>query len=254
MFKWIAYGIAAIAVVLLAPLLWIALDESAGQLPDSGLPWQIEQIAPGQTRVFSLQPGVSTLQEAIDQFGRDVEVAIVVAPGKPASLEAYFEDTRAGFITGRATVTVDIGQGALQAMRARALKEAYMESTTRKITLHPDDLATARALPIVAIGFMPTADLDEAIILQRFGEPASTISSHAHLTHYLYPEQGLHIALDLRGKELLQYVAPRDFARLQQPLELEAATHTGEAPGEPPDTEPGETLEPDDDAAKVQAE
>ena len=34
----------------------------------------------------------------------------------------------------------------------------------------------------------------------------------------LYPKQGLDVVVDKDGKELLQYVAPQQFARLREPL------------------------------------
>jgi hypothetical protein len=36
--------------------------------------------------------------------------------------------------------------------------------------------------------------------------------------HLLYPPLGLDVVVDGDGKELLQYVAPRDFERLRAPL------------------------------------
>ena len=38
--------------------------------------------------------------------------------------------------------------------------------------------------------------------------------------HLLYPEKGLDVVVDAEGKELLQYVAPRDFALLREPLKV----------------------------------
>ena len=36
--------------------------------------------------------------------------------------------------------------------------------------------------------------------------------------HLLYPDKGLDVVVDSEGKELLQYVAPKDFALLREPL------------------------------------
>lgn len=61
-------------------------------------------------------------------------------------------------------------------MRERALKAKHMESTTRKITLHPDDLVVADGLPIKAISVVPTVNLDEATVVQRFGPPGERLA------------------------------------------------------------------------------
>jgi hypothetical protein len=64
-------------------------------------------------------------------------------------------------------------------------------STTRRITLHPDDLAAADRWPIRAISVIPTVNLDEAAIVQRFGEPGERIVVSDKRTHLLYPKLGL---------------------------------------------------------------
>ena len=91
-------------------------------------------------------------------------------------------------------------------------------STTRRITLHPDDLAAADRLPIRAISVIPTVNLDEATVVRRFGDPGERIVVSDRRTHLLYPKLGLDVVVDQDGKELLQYVAPRDFAMLRAPL------------------------------------
>ncbi len=69
-----------------------------------------------------------------------------------------------------------------------------------------------------AIAFIPAANLDEAIVLQRFGAPDERIRADENREHFLYRAKGLDVQLDAKGKEVLQYVPPRDFARLRDPL------------------------------------
>ena len=87
---------------------------------------------------------------------------------------------------------------------------------------------TADRAPIRSIAFIPSTNLDEATILQRFGAPAERLRGGEHIEHFLYPARGLDVVLDAKGKELPQYVAPRDFARLRQPLAARPAS--GSAP------------------------
>ena len=82
----------------------------------------------------------------------------------------------------------------------------------------PSTLAAADKLPIRAISVIPTVNLDEATIVQRFGEPGERIVVSEKRTHLLYPKLGLDVVVDKDGKELLQYVAPQQFARLREPL------------------------------------
>ena len=51
----------------------------------------------------------------------------------------------------------------------------------------------------------------------RFGEPAEQIQATG-VTHYLYPDKGLVVALHENSKEVIQYVHPARFEQLSQPL------------------------------------
>lgn len=227
--KWIFSGLAFIALVLLAPAVWVFFSAPTPPDTSTGLPWQVETPAPGQSRVFGLQPGLASVADAIGRFGREFEVAIIATPGQAPALEGYFESTRAGPITGKAVIAIVAETSELDAMMARAAKVEYMESTTRKYTLHAEDLGTIKARTVRAITFIPSAHLDEDVILQRFGNPAQRIRAGETLEHFLYPDKGLDLALDSKGKEVLQYVAPAEFERLRQPLLEHAAAAVGTA-------------------------
>jgi hypothetical protein len=60
----------------------------------------------------------------------------------------------------------------------------------------PDDLAAADQLPVKAISVIPTVNLDEATIIQRFGQPGERIVLSEKRVHLLYPQQGLDVVVD----------------------------------------------------------
>ena len=190
---------------------------------DAMLPWRIEVLRDGSSIVMGLtlsRRHGSTLQQVLDQWGEAVRIAIVAAPGEAGTLEAYVDPAGAGFIDGRAVVTASLPGDRIKAMRERAVKAEFMEGTTRRYTLAPEDLDAALQAPIVALGFIPQAHLDESVLVERFGEPAERVKGQGTVTHLLYPGKGLDIALDTEGRELLQYVAPAAFdERLRSPLQ-----------------------------------
>lgn len=215
----VAFTVLAIIVVIASlPLLLPSPSGNRGDAPVTGLPWQIEPQADGTARVFGLTLGTSTLENARQRFGEDHETAIVAAPGESGSLEIYFPDVTLGAVTGKLIVTADLAENTLQAMRQRAGKGKYMQSSTRKASLADTDLAVAYAARIRGLAFVPSVNLDEAMILQRFGPPAERLRGAENMEHFLYPERGLDVVLNGQGKELIQYIAPRDFARLREPL------------------------------------
>jgi len=215
------FALSLVALVLLAliiPFFIPGAGKQAGVDPNSNLPWQITVDGQGGSSVFGLQPGVSTLGDVRQKLGNEIEVAIIAEPNEVGLLEGYYGQVPLGFVLAKMIVTVDVPDEAISAMRERAVKAKHMESTTRRITLHPDDLAAADRLPVRAISVIPTVNLDEATVMQRFGEPGERLVVSEKRTHLLYPKFGLDVVVDKDGKELLQYVAPQQFARLREPL------------------------------------
>jgi hypothetical protein len=239
---WIVTGL-VVAALGVAALIVGGLDRSTGNAPSDGsaawsstgssssaqsddpgnLPWQIEVLRDGSSMVMGLTLSKngrgSNLQAAQAQWGEAMQIAIIAAPGENGTLEAFVDPASAGFIHGKAVITAHLPDEQIKAMRERAIKSEFMASTTRRYTLTPDDLKAALQAPITALSFIPQANLDDAVIVSRFGQPAERLRGKGSLTHYLYPGQGLDLALDTEGKELLQYVAPSVFnERLRAPL------------------------------------
>jgi hypothetical protein len=210
--------IALIAIALIVPFLVPGLGKQEGVDPNANLPWQIEVDAQGGSSVFGLRPGVSTVGEVRQKFGSEMDVAIIAEPNEMGTLEGYYSQVALGFVLAKVIVTVDAKKELILEMRERALKAKHMESTTRKITLNPDDLAAIEKMPVKAISVIPSVNLDEATVIQRFGQPGERLAVSEKRVHLLYPEKGLDVVVDGDGKELLQYVAPRNFAELREPL------------------------------------
>lgn len=217
---------------------WFGPATGAGQgqadKPSSTpLPWQVTVQPDGSSEALGLKLGTGTLADARQRFGLDMQIAIIAAPGEDGSLEAFVDPAQAGFIAGKLVITAALPASAgatLRSLRERALKSEFMESTTRKYTLRTEDEALALQARIVALSFIPQASLDADIILARFGTPAARLRSNERQEHFLYPDKGLDVILDTEGKELLQYVAPRDFERLRAPLQAAQATSAASAP------------------------
>lgn len=213
--------LALFALIVAALGLSVFLPSAGNSSPENvnqRLPWQIELAADGSTRVFDLVPGKSTLADVRQVLGNDPEVALIAAPDEVGTLEAYYSQLKLGFVQAKMIVTLDAAPDAVAAMRERAVKAEYMESATRKITLHPDDVKRLETLPVRALSVIPSVNLDEAVIVQRFGEPGEKLRVSEKRVHLLYPAKGLDVVLDQEGKELLQYVAPAQFSRLREPL------------------------------------
>lgn len=212
----------SIALVVAASLaVFVLLRPQDGPSParaPHGLPWQIEVLPDGGSRVFGLQLARSTLDDARARFGDGMKLGVVAAQGEPGALEAYYDSVSAGVILGRMVLVARADAATLNGMRERSRDRTHMNGTTFRYVLTHDDVLEALRLPIAAITFIPAADLDAETVRKRFGEPVERLRIDAQVEHLLYPARGLDVLVDGDGKEVLQYVAPREFARLREPL------------------------------------
>jgi len=190
-------------------------DKQHNNTPVTGLPWQIDILPGGDTRVFGITPGRTTLGEAIEQLGDDMDLAIIAAPHETGTLEAYYSHHSFGPITGKLILVMDIAPDILAALRERA----DQDRGTRRYHLDPDDLPVAHRAPVRVINFMPSFNLDEEIAQDRFGTPAEVIQTHAGQKHLLYPNKGLDLILSTDGKEVLQYLSPGEFRAYRAQLQ-----------------------------------
>ena len=214
----ILLGLLGLLLLALVALFWTKSGEDFPPRAVQGLPWQIEVLEDGNSRVFGLTLGRDTLGDALARLGPDMELAIIVAGDGPASLEMYYSRHVAGVLTGKLVLTGELEAATLAGMRERSGLPRYMDSGARKFHLRAEDLPRAHAAPVQSITFIPDARLDEAIAIQRFGPPAETVRRDEQTLHLLYPHLGLDLMLNEGYRDVLQYVAPRDFARLQAPL------------------------------------
>jgi hypothetical protein len=89
----------------------------------------------------------------------------------------------------------------------------------KRITLTADDLLIARNAPVASLTYLPTVRLEESIITKRFGQPDMRVREKTSgVTHWLYPKHGLDIVLNGNEKPVLQYLSPKDFELLREPL------------------------------------
>ena len=202
--------------VVLAVLPFLDQSDDAEKL--TGLPWQIDVLSDGSTEVFGLQVGSSRLTDVLDILGSDMDMAIIAATDEVGSLEMYYGHYRAGLLSGKLVLQTDISEQEILRLRENSVSSEYMASgQAKKYILSPDDLIRVLDETVTGLTFIPTSNLDEEIILSRFGEAKERIQLTG-VTHYLYPDKGLAIALHEDGKEVLQYVSPNVFEQLVAPL------------------------------------
>ena len=195
------------------------MDQSEDADTLTGLPWQIEILPDGTTQVFALHIGVSRLSDAYQMLGSDMELAIVAASDELGNLEMYYGHYQAGLLSGKLVLQTSASEHDLKVWRDNAAKSEYMASgLAKKYTLSENYLSQVLDEVITAITFIPAVNLDEEVILARFGVPDHRIELDG-VTHFLYAAKGLDVALHDHSKEVIQYVSPASFQQLLQPLQ-----------------------------------
>ncbi len=207
-----------VGVIVLALVLPFVYRPSGMQKTGPGMPWQVELNSTGQPQVFGLTLGRSTVLDAINTFGEHPKIAVVASPGQDGVVEAYFDMVRIGILTGKLFVNVEASADSVRAMQGRATKEVPLATGAHRFDLVHSDWQAVQQQAIASLTFLPSLKLDEAMVLDRFGRPSERIRTEEPREHFLYPERGIDVSLDEKGKALIQYVLPSRFDALRQPL------------------------------------
>ena len=216
-----------IVVVLVALFLLTKTNQSVKHEQTGVYPWQIDIVENGSVRVFNITLEKTSLAEANVILNTEPKIALFESKTGLA-LEAFYKGVMKGGLGGDYILTMQADDKLLSEMKENIkklnLKAKPMESGSIQYTLDQSSYQLALTLKVKSLNFIPYANLDEEIIVKRFGEPDSVITSKLDddkevlQKHYLYSAKGLDIILNTKGKEVLQYATPADFKRLVEPL------------------------------------
>ena len=212
----------AVIVAAFVPAVWHMVGgpqpgAPTAPAPDAGLPWQVQPQPDGTARVMGLHLGVDTLARARARAGESWQLAIVARAGELGALEALSEPFSAGFVTGRLVMAFDVPADALARWRQASPGSAAMEGGVRRLELSAEHQAEAAGVALSGLSLVPVARLSRDDVRQRFGEPAGERTLADGATWLAYPALGLTATVAEGRRGVLQYVAPRDAARLLSP-------------------------------------
>lgn len=210
----IYWGVGIVSVLVFIGAFFIPGDPRR----NDDLPWHIEHPTPDSVRVFGLTLGESVANEAELRFKEEAKPSLFKSPEGKIVAEVFFEQVNLAGLPSKIVLTIDVPDAELKGMYERGLRMAATGSG-KKITMTPDDIAKLRALPISSMTYLPNLRVEEALFIKRFGQPAQRVKENkSGLVHWLYPQNGLDITLGGGEKPLLQYVPPKNFDKLVQPL------------------------------------
>lgn len=195
-------------------MLITAISDKQQQILTDRLPWQITTLESGNTKVFGITLNQSTMKEALKNLQSFPETALFVHKDGRRNLEAYFSSISLDGLTAKMVLEYGVGDDIKDHLIEGSIKKEGTPSGAFKYTPNEQDMLDALDAPVISITYIPYAQFDEEIILQRFGIASKVIELNAHAKVLLFPQLGLSLTYDTEAKELLQYVSPINFDRL----------------------------------------
>ena len=185
------------------------------------LPWLIQVDEMGYSTVFGLTLGRSTLAEAQEAFQEQGKTNLFVSPEQRFHFETYFKGLYLDGIRADVVFGLEVNQGTAEQIYDRGLRISQLGDGTKKVELAQPDLDLLGRARVTHITYIPGTNLEPDIITARFGEPVHQIVEATGITHWLYPDRGLDIAVNPDDREVFQYVMPARFNELLEPLEAQ---------------------------------
>lgn len=219
--------------LMVALLLGAALAACSAKAPDHPfLPWDIRVFPDGTSAVFGVHLGKDSLLEFKRVYNQKADLAIFVDPDKKASLEAYFGTMNVGALTAGITLVAQTDPKELNAwVAANHAKPDPTPSGAWKYPMTDAHIRKAQHFPIESITYRPSATYTIDIINRHFGKPKEIRHTKDKTEYWLYPKKGLLIIINSDGKDLFQYISPKDFDILASTIPPDA---TPEAKAEQP--------------------
>ena len=219
--KKIALSVLGFALLAIAILLVIPTGKPTSKRL---LPWKVEVLTNGSSKVLGITLGQSTMEDARKIFQDDWEVNLFVSPENDISVEGYFNRLFISGLKADLVLPLSLDQKTKEEMLKRGARISQLGDGTKKVSLASADMSTIDTATIQQLTYIPAANLKGELIENLFGKPESIIKvEKSGVEHWLYPEIGLDVLLDPNGKEVFQYVMPSRFDEVKKPLlELES--------------------------------
>lgn len=206
-------------IVLGFVILITAINDKRFEVTATHLPWQITVNSDGSSEVFGIHLGQQSMHDALDLLHQVPDTALFEHKDGHITIESYISNLNMDGLTAKMILEYDVTPEETIRIRNNTTQRDGTPSGAFKYEIGEDDRLRLLQLPVASITYIPYAQFDNEIILQRFGIAEEEIKIDDNSTLLLFPKLGLSITYNLKGKEILQYVAPRDFYRIYEKAE-----------------------------------
>lgn len=212
-------------VVLIVVFIVLSNSIKKHGIPEQAYPWQIKILANGKTQVFNIVFEETKLKE-VDAILKSEPTLAVFESKNKTTLEAYYKSVPVGGLTGDFIFTLMTNQAELDKLKKESQRQKLAEDHARRFDLDKNAVAEVKNFPVKNLIYIPVVQLDQELVVKRFGEPDEKIKMKnpaseekaPEVWHYLYAAKGLDVIIHEKGKEVMQYVSPAEFNVLREPL------------------------------------
>ena len=176
---------------------------------------KIEQIANSDVSIMGITIGSSTLQ-AVEEVLQELPNNAIFIPAKEnrekkIQLEAYFEENQ--IIIG-----LEVNDDLLEKIKNNGVNPFVFPDGVVKVGVGKQESAAVKTLLVNSLTLISHNRVNLEQFEQRFGKTGQIIQTTDGNIHFLYPDLGLDLTRPPEGADALQFVNPKQFARLLDPL------------------------------------
>ncbi|MCW8853577.1 MAG: hypothetical protein OQK72_02640 [Gammaproteobacteria bacterium] len=167
---------------------------------DDAMPWNIQILENGSSRIMGITLGKTNIQDAHQIFAHFSETRLVTSNSKTVLL-AHFDELNLAGLLAEIDLIYDISETDLEKVRQQAVDTKQGQYQLVRESMLMDLLTT----PVKQLIYKPYIDYDNNMISQRFGEPEERESITESTEKLIYPALGLVIYLNTDGPEKFIY-------------------------------------------------
>lgn len=198
---WLVF-ISSIAIYALL----LVFQPSREAVEDQNLPWNAKFNSQGQLETLGLTIGKSSVNDAIELYGKDVELKLFSDLDESnKSVEAYFPVMYIGSIKAALALGIVASEKQMQKAFENGKKIVMSSTGGREVELYNADKVSFMDLPVSSVTLLPRKHLTQRAIEMRFGSPDYKETQSDGLEHWFFKELGLELIIDPEGPEALQY-------------------------------------------------
>ena len=194
--------------------------ENTQERVKNNLPWQIEITPEGNTRVFEVEVGKTTVEAATKHWRVHPEIALFKQPDGSLRLESYLGKITLPPFDARIILKLDADQATLEQFEANSTSIDPTPSGSYQLRLSGNDFEKALQMPIRELSYSPAVDTDTPMLAKRFDKPDNIIQIDENSSYWLYPQRGLVMLINNEDKEVFHYFPPRDYEDVINSIEL----------------------------------